>query len=97
MSDLPVVKIHGATRQESFYAWCETGGVAVTTYETTVYCKMPDLFRIGMLVVDEAHYIKNPEAKRTINVREISEHADRLLFMTGTALENKVVWHLKMF
>ena len=90
MSDLPVVKIHGATRQESFYAWCETGGVAVTTYETTVYCKMPDLFRIGMLVVDEAHYIKNPEAKRTSNVREISEHADRLLFMTGTALENKV-------
>ena len=90
MSDLPVVKIHGATRLEAFFAWCETGGVAVTTYETTAYCKMPDLFRLAMLVVDEAHYIKNPEAKRTINVREISEHADRLLFMTGTALENKV-------
>lgn len=90
MSNLPVVKIHGATRLEAFFAWCETGGVAVTTYETTAYCKMPDLFRLAMLVVDEAHYIKNPEAKRTINVREISEHADRLLFMTGTALENKV-------
>ena len=90
MSELPVVKIHGATRQEAFLAWCDSGGVAVTTYETTVYCKMPDSFRFAMLVVDEAHYIKNPEAKRTVNVREIGEHADRLLFMTGTALENKV-------
>jgi SNF2 family DNA or RNA helicase len=43
-----------------------------------------------MLVVDEAHYIKNPEARRSLNVREISTHAQRLLFMTGTALENKV-------
>jgi SNF2 family DNA or RNA helicase len=43
-----------------------------------------------MLVVDEAHYIKNPEAQRTMNVKKIGEHAERLLFMTGTALENKV-------
>ncbi len=43
-----------------------------------------------MLVVDEAHYIKNPEARRSINVKNISMRAERLLFMTGTALENKV-------
>ena len=40
-----------------------------------------------MLVVDEAHYIKNPEARRSINVKNISMRAERLLFMTGTALE----------
>ncbi|MCD8327099.1 MAG: DEAD/DEAH box helicase [Lachnospiraceae bacterium] len=41
-------------------------------------------------MVDEAHYIKNPEARRTVNVKAIGNHADRMLFMTGTALENKV-------
>ena len=43
-----------------------------------------------MLVVDEAHYIKNPDARRSINTKRLSSYADRLLFMTGTALENKV-------
>ena len=43
-----------------------------------------------MLVVDEAHYIKNPKAARTVNVKKLSEKTKRLLFMTGTALENKV-------
>ena len=67
-----------------------SGGVAVTTYETTGYFKLEDDFRFTMLVVDEAHYIKNPGAARSKNVKKISEHADRMLFMTGTALENKV-------
>ena len=41
-------------------------------------------------MVDEAHYVKNPEAQRTKNVTNLSDHTERLLFMTGTALENKV-------
>ena len=51
---------------------------------------MTDVFRFNMLIVDEAHYIKNPEAKRTENVKKIAKYAERKLFMTGTALENKV-------
>ena len=51
---------------------------------------MDNNFKFTLLVVDEAHYIKNPEARRTVNVKNISNHAERLLFMTGTALENKV-------
>jgi len=42
------------------------------------------------VIVDEAHYIKNPEARRTVNVKTICKKAPRLLFMTGTALENNV-------
>ena len=89
-SDLAVIKIHGADRAPSFAQWQEKGGVAVTTFETTAHLAMEEDFRFGMLTVDEAHYIKNPEANRTKSVRAISEHAERLLFMTGTALENKV-------
>ena len=43
-----------------------------------------------MLVVDEAHYIKNPETKRASNTRILAESAKYLLFMTGTAIENRV-------
>lgn len=90
MSLLTVTKIHGAGRASAFKAWIKSGGVAVTTYETTSHFKMDNNFKFTLLVVDEAHYIKNPEARRTVNVKNISNHAERLLFMTGTALENKV-------
>lgn len=89
MSDLSVVKIHGSGRAAALQAWIDTGGVAVTTYETTAFCTFPEQFQLSMLVADEAHYIKNPGAKRTKNVKKISRYAERLLFMTGTALENR--------
>ena len=89
-SCLPAHKIHGSDRGRAFKGWMEGGGVGVTTYETTEYFYFDSSFRFSMLTVDEAHYIKNPEAQRTNHVKEIARHADRLLFMTGTALENKV-------
>ena len=90
MSLLSVTKVHGAGRKAALESWIKTGGVAVTTYETVAYCKLPDDFKFKLLVVDEAHYIKNPGARRSINVKNLSVYAERLLFVTGTALENKV-------
>ncbi len=89
-SDLPVIKIHGLERLSQWEQWLHEGGVGVTTYETTGYLKPEEAFRYTMLVVDEAHYIKNPQAQRTKNTVALSRHADHLLFMTGTALENRV-------
>lgn len=43
-----------------------------------------------MLVVDEAHYVKNPQAKRSQAVEEWADGADRVLFLTGTPMENHV-------
>ena len=89
-SKLRVTKVHGSGRSQALKSWIHTGGVAVTTYETTAYFKLDDSFLFSMLVVDEAHYIKNPDANRTRNVKVIAGHAQRILFMTGTALENRV-------
>ena len=89
-SKLSVTKIHGAGRSQALKSWIHIGGVAVTTYETTAFFKLEDTFRFSMLVVDEAHYVKNPEAARTMYVKLLAQHAERLLFMTGTPLENKV-------
>lgn len=89
-SKLRAIKVHGSGRISAWNSWKKTGGVAVTTYETTGYLQLSDSEHIDMLTVDEAHYIKNPEARRTIHVKVLCRHASRLLFMTGTALENKV-------
>lgn len=87
---LDVVKIHGNDKEIAFAEWEEKGGVGVTTYETAEYILPKEGFKMALLVVDEAHYIKNPNAKRSMNAKRISSFADRLLFMTGTALENNV-------
>lgn len=57
-SKLRVIAVHGLSRESALKDWQRTGGVAVTTYETTAYFKFPDNFTYSLLVVDEAHYIK---------------------------------------
>jgi len=84
--------IHGRSRDEAGSVWIKEGGVAVTNYETTdeLWNMLPEKFVIDMMVVDEAHYVKNARAKRSIYTRKLSNLTDRLIFMTGTPLENHV-------
>ena len=89
-SDLGVIMVHGSSRGASISKWLQDGGVAVTTYETTGAITLDDDFKFDYLVVDEAHYIKNRDAQRTINVRKLCQKAEKILFMTGTAIENRV-------
>ena len=88
-SHLRAVKIHGRD-EAALQDWLENGGVGVTTYESISRFELPEQFRVGMLVVDEAHYVKNPEAKRTQAMQKLIGYTDRVLFMSGTPLENKV-------
>src|SRR5262249_26666742 len=50
----------------------------------------PDGIALAMLVVDEAHYAKNPAAERTKAIRAWTGRTGRVLFLTGTPMENKV-------
>ena len=87
-STLNVIKIYGDNKQEMLNKWMLEGGVGVTTFETTSMFNID--FKFSMLIVDEAHYVKNYETRRSINVRALCEHTDRILFMSGTPLENNV-------
>ncbi len=89
-SNLNYIKIHGPTKASSFKKWKKEGGVAVTTFDTTSHMPLPQGFDYHMLVVDEAHYIKNPSTRRSKNIRKLCSHTGKILFMTGTALENHV-------
>ena len=89
-SKLKPIMGHGAYKVSAIQSWLRSGGVCVTTFESARLINLPDSFRYDLLVVDEAHYIKNRGAQRTEKAVELSKCANRILFMTGTALENKV-------
>lgn len=75
----------------NFEYWKNDGGVAVINYEQLYkLVKHLNSLEFDMVVVDEAHYIKNPEAARRINTLKICKNATRRLFMTGTPIENNV-------
>lgn len=89
-SRLKPILLYGKDKQLQLNRWMRDGGVAVTNFESTSQFELKNGFRYSMLVVDEAHYIKNEGAQRTLNVKRLMLATDRVLFMTGTALENKV-------
>jgi SNF2 family DNA or RNA helicase len=85
--------LHGAGRDNETRKWLRRGGIAVTTFNTidrlTVLKQHRDI-ELALLVVDEAHYIKNPVAQRTKAVVEAIGQSQRTLFLTGTPMENRV-------
>ncbi|MFF8193922.1 DEAD/DEAH box helicase [Streptomyces bobili] len=89
-SKLRVMPLHGPDRQEAFADWEGRGGVGVTTFDALRGFPAPGGGELGMLVVDEAHYVKNPKTRRSQAVAEWSGHCERVLFMTGTPMENRV-------
>lgn len=90
-SDLAAVRLHGGERTANFRIWNRRGGVGITTYGSLHWLYEQDFdVSPALLVVDEAHYIKNPGARRTHTVRDFIGFAERTLFLTGTPLENRV-------
>jgi superfamily II DNA or RNA helicase len=80
----------GAKRQAAEQEWAAKGGVAVTTFEALRTMPAELDVPVAMMVVDEAHYAKNPNALRTQAVSEWAARSRRVLFLTGTPMENKV-------
>ena len=89
-SDLTCIKIHGSEKQLQAKAWLAGLDVGVTNYESTGSIELDSSRKLDLVVVDEAHYIKNPSAKRSINTLNLCKRAKHVLFMSGTPLENKV-------
>jgi superfamily II DNA or RNA helicase len=89
-SELSVYRLHGPERAVGQAMWERLGGVGVTTVDSLHTLTVPEDVRIGLLVVDEAHYVKNPQARRSQAVRRWTARVDRVLFLTGTPMENRV-------
>lgn len=44
----------------------------------------------GMVTIDEAHYIKNPDTQRSRNTRMCVEQAARIVELSGTPIKNRI-------
>lgn len=57
---------------------------------------VPEDARFDLLVVDEAHYAKNPKAQRSKAVARLARRARHVLLLTGTPIANRPaeLWHL---
>ena len=85
-------RLHGVERTVAIASWIRNGGVAVTTYESLRWLNSQPLGlpKLACVVIDEAHYIKNPSAKRTERTKRILKSCDRAVMLTGTPLENRI-------
>jgi superfamily II DNA or RNA helicase len=89
-STLAAHRLHGAHRAEAVREWLDGGGVGVTTFGTLPKLSLSRRHRLAMVVVDEAHYVKNPASQRSRAVEAVTRRAERVLFLTGTPMENHV-------
>ncbi|QFZ79104.1 ATP-dependent helicase [Streptomyces fagopyri] len=91
-SDLHAYRLHGPSRDDALKSWIRNGGVAVTTYDTLGWLEggIPERTGLACLVLDEAHYIKNPDAQRTRRSRVLIGRSERAVLLTGTPLENRI-------
>lgn len=89
-TQLAAYSLHGSQREATGRRWLRTGGVAVTTFTTLGSLNCIEGVEVAMTVVDEAHYVKNPDARRSKNVRRMLNQSQRALFLTGTPMENRV-------
>ncbi|MDG6101842.1 ATP-dependent helicase [Dactylosporangium aurantiacum] len=88
-STIPVVALHGSGRSRAAARWRAQGGAGVVTFGSLgALGELP--LRPAMLVVDEAHYVKNPDAKRSQAVNRAAAGSERVLFLTGTPMENRI-------
>ncbi|XXZ53069.1 DEAD/DEAH box helicase [Streptomyces cavourensis] len=81
--------VHGPERREVFAEWAAKGGVALTTFDA-LRTLPEEGVALSMLVVDEAHFVKNPATRRAQAVAARAEQAEHVLFLTGTPMENRV-------
>lgn len=88
-SRLQPIRVHGQERDRALRLWKERGGLAITTYTTLSRLDLSGAAP-AMLVVDEAHYVKNPGAQRSQAVQGLIGLSERTLFLTGTPMENRV-------
>jgi SWI/SNF-related matrix-associated actin-dependent regulator 1 of chromatin subfamily A len=73
-------------------SWPEGCDIVVINYD--ILAKNMDMInrkKWGLIIVDEAHYIKNPKSNRSKLVVQITNKIPRKIFLTGTPVPNKPV------
>ena len=88
-SHFTTIRLHGSEKEEALQDWTANGGIGLTTYDTLRSLDFTGAKLPAIVIADEAHYVKNPATKRAQALAAITGPADRVLFMTGTPMENR--------
>ena len=89
LTNMQAYILHGESFGD-YEKWKSDGGIAIINYEGLDKIIFDKDFPLDMVVVDEAHFVKNEDAQRTRHTIRIIEQAEYALYMTGTAIENNV-------
>lgn len=81
-------ELHGTSRDSAATEWARKGGVAITTFNTLSRLRIT--VTPQFVIVDEAHFIKNQQAQRSVASRRWIDSAGRAVLLTGTPMENRV-------
>lgn len=84
----------GGNRKTILSTWVENGGVGLVSF-TTFGIDIDDYhksipFDKTVIIADEAEYVKNPEAKRSIAFQKMISRVNYVLLLTGTPLQNNL-------
>lgn len=69
-------------------------GIFITNYESCISKNLNDHlleWQPEIIILDEAHYIKNPKAKRSKSIIKLGDLAKRRFILTGTPILNNVL------
>ena len=68
------------------------GNIIIINYEILSYWKQAlQAYNFQALIIDEAHYTKNPQAQRTKAIKSLNKNIPNLIALTGTPIENKPI------
>jgi superfamily II DNA or RNA helicase len=97
---LKPVMLHGENKNVLYRQWVlsETLNiVGVVTFDgVKTLPGLPKDVIFDGVVVDEAHYVKNPEAGRTKAIAGLLKKTEHVMFMSGTPLENDLEEFLRL-
>ncbi|CRZ16269.1 SNF2-related protein [Mycolicibacterium neworleansense] len=85
---LRAIEIRGSERDARLENWKSSGGVAILSYDTLQRIKLPE--RPGLVIVDEAHLLRDPKSDRARAVRNVLASDNRVLFLSGVPMHQRI-------
>ncbi|OBB19746.1 helicase SNF2 [Mycolicibacterium setense] len=85
---LRAIEIRGSERDARLESWKTAGGVAIVSYDTLQRIKLPE--RPGLVIVDEAHLLRDPKSDRARAVRNVLTSDNRVLFLSGVSMHQRI-------
>lgn len=87
-TELEPIEIRGSGRDERLEQWKTGGGVAIVTLAVLQRIKLPE--RPDLVIVDEAHLLRDPRSDNARAVRNVLTSDVRVMFLSGVSMHDRI-------